>query len=163
MKSCGFTSHGGITLSRGWLCQKWNPGWTSWAPTSTNPHYLRAWNRLFQWVRSLVCPKESLKGGGGILIHISALFFISILQSHYFLYFFFLNSFLGFQKQYNKTKLINKAHSIVWFERRHRLMCTWLISICHSNVWFLDFPIYRKKNLAHCAQTLANPASLVKQ
>ena len=22
---CGFTSHEGITLSRGWLCQKWKP------------------------------------------------------------------------------------------------------------------------------------------
>ena len=22
---CGFASHGGVTLSRGWLCQKWKP------------------------------------------------------------------------------------------------------------------------------------------
>ena len=72
------------------------------------------------------------------------LFFHQYPASHYFLNGF--SEFLGgFQKQFYKTKLINKAHSIVWFERRHRLMCTWLISICRSNVWFAEFPIYRKK------------------
>ena len=30
----GFAGHGGVTLSRGWLCQRWKP-WTSWAPSST--------------------------------------------------------------------------------------------------------------------------------
>ena len=72
------------------------------------------------------------------------LFFHQYPASHYFFNGF--SEFLGgFQKQFYKTKLINKAHSIVWFERRHRLMCTWLISICRSNVWFAEFPIYRKK------------------
>ena len=90
------------------------------------------------------------------------LFFHQYPASHYFFNGF--SEFLGgFQKQFYKTKLINKAHSIVWFERRHRLMCTWLISICRSNVWFAEFPIYRKKNPAPCAQTLANPAALVEQ
>ena len=32
---CGFASHGGATLSRGWLCQGGSP-WTSRAPTSTS-------------------------------------------------------------------------------------------------------------------------------
>ena len=89
-------------------------------------------------------------------------FFINILHPTIFLM-VFLNSFWGFQKQFYKTKLINKAHSIVWFERRHRLMCSWLISICCSNVWFAEFPVYRKENPAPCAQTLANPAALVEQ
>ena len=31
---CGFASHGGVTLSRGWPCQGGSP-WTSRAPTST--------------------------------------------------------------------------------------------------------------------------------
>ena len=113
--------------------------------TVTNPHYLRAWNRLFSWVRSLVCPKESVwkMGGGDPDAHFCS-FFINILYPNIFLM-VFLNSFWGFQKQYYKTKLSNKARSIVWFVRRHRLMCTWLISICCSNVWFAEFPIYRKK------------------
>ena len=114
--------------------------------TFTNPHYLRAWNRLFPWVRSLVCPNRVSGrgvGGGDPNPHFCS-FFINILHPTIF-FMVFLNSFWGFQKQYYKTKLSNKAHSIVWFVRRHRLMCTWLISICCSNVWFPEFPIYRRK------------------
>ena len=33
----GFTSHRGLTLSRGWFCQNWSP-WTSQTPTSTGRH-----------------------------------------------------------------------------------------------------------------------------
>ena len=93
-----------------------------------------------------LCKRVSRRGrrkGGGTQSTF-LLFFHQYPASHYF-FMVFLNSFWGFQKQYYKTKLINKAHSIVWFERRHHLMCTWLISICCSNVWFAEFPIYRKK------------------
>ena len=87
------------------------------------------------------CLEEEWGGGSRSTF---LLFFHQYPASHYFFNGF--SEFLGgFQKQFYKTKLINKAHSIVWFERRHRLMCTWLISICRSNVWFAEFSIYRKK------------------
>ena len=83
-----------------------------------------------------------------------------------------------FQKQYNKN-LVNKAHSIVWFqqvinfwfERRHHLTPVRLIRTCCSNTWFPEFLyIQAKKSRIPCwnfgesrfPEYLQNPISLLR-
>ena len=74
-------------------------------------------------------------------------------------YFFITFQNSSFVSKSNKIKWTtsNKAHSIVWFERRQHLAHAWLIHICHLNKWFSQTPNIHVEAKNKTKQNKPNP------